>query len=58
MATPDHENYKLQKESFVSNLNGGSIVEINYVTAIAPVSGTFRVVFKNIKTHYLKGVRK
>ncbi|RKF62998.1 GPI-anchored wall transfer protein 1 [Golovinomyces cichoracearum] len=31
-------NYKTLKEEFVSNLTGGSISEINYVTAIAPVS--------------------
>ena len=28
---------KLLKEDFVSNLPGGSISEINYVTAVAPV---------------------
>ena len=36
MATPD-EKYKLLKEAFVSNHTGGSISEINLVTAIAPV---------------------
>lgn len=29
--------YKLAKEAFVSNLNGGSITEINAVTLVAPV---------------------
>ena len=29
--------YKQLKESFVSNLHGGSIGEINLVTAVAPV---------------------
>jgi phosphatidylinositol glycan class W len=31
-------SYKNLKEDFVSNLTGGSIGEINYVTAVAPVS--------------------
>lgn len=31
-------NYKALKEDFVSNLTGGDISEINYVTAVAPVS--------------------
>jgi hypothetical protein len=31
-------SYKSLKEDFVSNLTGGSISEINYVTAVAPVS--------------------
>ena len=31
-------SYKRLKEDFVSNLTGGEIGEINYVTAIAPVS--------------------
>jgi len=31
-------SYKSQKEAFVSGLTGGSISEINYVTAVAPVS--------------------
>jgi len=31
-------NYKALKEDFVSNLSGGSILEINIVTAVAPVS--------------------
>jgi hypothetical protein len=30
-------SYKQLKEDFVSNLSGGSVAEINYVTAIAPV---------------------
>lgn len=30
-------SYKSQKEAFVSNLTGGEVSEINYVTAIAPV---------------------
>ena len=32
------ESYKSLKEDFVSNLTGGKISEINYVTAVAPVS--------------------
>ena len=36
MKTPQ-EQYKLRKEAFVSNHTGGSIGEINLVTAIAPV---------------------
>jgi phosphatidylinositol glycan class W len=35
MDEPD--TYKLRKEAFVSNLTGGTITEINYITAIAPV---------------------
>jgi hypothetical protein len=31
-------SYKSLKEDFVSNLTGGNISEINYVTAVAPVS--------------------
>jgi hypothetical protein len=42
MKTPE-ELYKLRKEAFVSNLTGGSIGEINLVTAIAPVSSQFLV---------------
>jgi hypothetical protein len=33
-------SYKSLKEDFVSNLTGGEIGEINYVTAVAPVSST------------------
>lgn len=32
------QSYKSMKEDFVSNLSGGSIGEINQVTAVAPVS--------------------
>lgn len=32
------QSYKKLKETFVSNLSGGSIEEINYITAVAPVS--------------------
>ena len=31
-------SYKQRKEDFVSNLSGGSITEICWVTAVAPVS--------------------
>lgn len=31
--------YKALKEDFVSNHSGGTISEINYVTAVAPVRG-------------------
>lgn len=31
------QSYKALKEDFVSNLSGGDITEINYVTAVAPV---------------------
>lgn len=31
-------SYKSLKEDFVSNLTGGEIGEINYVTSVAPVS--------------------
>ena len=36
-------SYKALKEDFVSNLTGGEIGEINYVTAVAPVSSLFLV---------------
>lgn len=32
------KNYKALKEDFVSGLTGGEVSEINYVTAVAPVS--------------------
>ena len=32
------QSYKTLKEEFVSNLSGSSVSEVNYVTAIAPVS--------------------
>ena len=32
------QSYKTLKEEFVSNLSGGSVSEINYATAVAPVS--------------------
>jgi hypothetical protein len=32
------ESYKARKEAFVSNLSGGTILEINAVTFVAPVS--------------------
>ena len=31
------QSYKTLKEDFVSNLSGGSVSEINLVTAVAPV---------------------
>lgn len=31
-------SYKTLKEEFVSNLTGGEIIEITYVTAVGPVS--------------------
>lgn len=31
------QSYKALKEDFVSNLSGGSVLEVNYVTAVAPV---------------------
>ncbi|RWA11977.1 hypothetical protein EKO27_g3128 [Xylaria grammica] len=34
----DATSYKQLKEDFVSNLSGGSISEINYVTAVGPVA--------------------
>jgi hypothetical protein len=41
-------SYKSLKEDFVSNLTGGEIGEINYVTAVAPVSSPLLVlVFSN-----------
>lgn len=30
-------SYKQMKEDFVSNLSGGEVTEINYVTAVGPV---------------------
>ena len=31
------QSYKALKEGFVSNLSGGEVSEINWVTAVAPV---------------------
>lgn len=31
------QSYKALKEDFVSNLSGGEVSEVNYVTAVAPV---------------------
>jgi phosphatidylinositol glycan class W len=36
-------SYKALKEDFVSNLTGGEIGEINYVTAVAPVSSPLSI---------------
>lgn len=38
-------SYKALKEDFVSNLTGGTIEEINYVTAVAPVSPGLQPLF-------------
>ncbi|KND91380.1 GPI-anchored wall transfer protein 1 [Tolypocladium ophioglossoides CBS 100239] len=35
---PNSTSYKQQKEDFVSNLSGGSVSEISYVTSVAPVA--------------------
>ena len=32
------QSYKTLKEDFVSNLSGGTVSEINWVTIVAPVS--------------------
>ena len=32
------QSYKTLKENFVSNLSGGPVSEINWVTAVAPVN--------------------
>ena len=40
-------SYKALKENFVSNLSGGSIAEVNLVTAVAPVS-TLPKIFRRI----------
>lgn len=41
------QSYKHLKEDFVSNLSGGSIGEINTVTAVAPVSALlYRLIFE------------
>jgi len=31
------QSYKALKEGFISNLSGGEVSEVNYVTAVAPV---------------------
>ncbi|KAI1334223.1 GWT1-domain-containing protein [Xylariaceae sp. FL0016] len=38
MSTTNSTSYKQLKEDFVSNLSGGSVAEINYVTAVGPVA--------------------
>ncbi|TDZ20601.1 GPI-anchored wall transfer protein 1 [Colletotrichum orbiculare MAFF 240422] len=38
MSATTAESYKKLKEDFVSNLSGGSVSEINFVTAVAPVA--------------------
>ncbi|KAI1261378.1 GPI-anchored wall transfer protein 1 [Xylariaceae sp. FL1019] len=37
-ASSNSTSYKQLKENFVSNLSGGSVLEINYVTAVAPIA--------------------
>lgn len=32
------QSYKTLKEDFVSNLSGGRVLEVYYVTAVAPVN--------------------
>ncbi|MAD82794.1 MAG: hypothetical protein CL912_07515 [Deltaproteobacteria bacterium] len=41
-------SYKALKEDFVSNLTGGEIPEINYVTAVASVS----ICFLHMERHF------
>ncbi|KAF5559979.1 GPI-anchored wall transfer 1 [Fusarium napiforme] len=36
-------SYKQRKEDFVSNLSGGSVAEINYVTSVAAVAAKFEL---------------
>jgi glucosaminylphosphatidylinositol acyltransferase len=38
-------SYKQLKEDFVSNLSGGSAIEISYVTAVAPVRIFWSLIF-------------
>ncbi|KAF9869631.1 gpi-anchored wall transfer protein [Colletotrichum karsti] len=38
MSAATAESYKKLKEDFVSNLSGGLVSEVNYVTAVAPVA--------------------
>jgi phosphatidylinositol glycan class W len=45
-------SYKALKEDFVSNLTGGEIGEINYVTAVAPVSSPLAIAER---TNFWKG---
>lgn len=40
-------SYKQRKEDFVSNLTGGSVSEIGYVTLVAPVSFCFIPIISN-----------
>jgi len=45
------QSYKALKEGFVSGLSGGSISEVNYVTAVAPVrpKGSLKECFADIE---------
>lgn len=43
MSNQEGTSYKQQKEDFVSNLSGGDVSEIGYVTAVAPVCFPFQV---------------
>jgi phosphatidylinositol glycan class W len=45
-------SYKQRKEDFVSNLTGGSVSEISFVTAVAPVSLAFCPVVIGSQTKY------
>lgn len=49
------QSYKSMKEDFVSNLSGGTIGEINQVTAVAPVSAIWPHLYPVLMTMAGKG---
>ncbi|KAI0473898.1 GWT1-domain-containing protein [Xylariaceae sp. FL0804] len=53
MSSTNSTAYKQLKEDFVSNLSGGSVTEINYVTAVGPVAFVLWSVLQSRQSFFL-----